>query len=113
MSGVGVGVGVMDTAEYSRIGDCLSVNEVGMDTDLSDTESEYDLSSLTSGSTGGEVPDLEFSDFESIYGYPYDLQQMQSSSPLRVTISINGKSIEALFDSGSSVSILGSSILLH
>ncbi|GAA5807678.1 hypothetical protein MFLAVUS_001051 [Mucor flavus] len=53
---------------------------------------------------------VSLSDVESVYRYPYDLQKMKSGSPLRGAISINGKTIEAVFDTGASVSILGSKI---
>ncbi|KAG2212528.1 hypothetical protein INT45_005658 [Circinella minor] len=42
--------------------------------------------------------------------YPYDLKKMQNSRPMRAPIVINGKCIEAIFDSGASVSVISKSL---
>lgn len=43
---------------------------------------------------------------DSVIPYPYSLERMYSSTPLRAPISINGHVIEAVFDSGASVSVM-------
>lgn len=128
----GIGIGIpgavynpgLDIAGNGGIDPNMMVNKVMVDSEESsiesnsdaDSESEGDseLSSFSSDSfciaEEDSVSDLEFSDVESVYRYPYDLQKMKSGSPLRGSISINGKTIEAVFDTGASVSILGSKI---
>jgi hypothetical protein len=54
-----------------------------------------------------DLSDFESVDEESVYGYPYDLTQMRNTSPLKGMISINGCAVEAVFDSGASVSVIG------
>lgn len=107
-------IGILETTGNEIVGDNNLVNEVDFDGSSYDaetgTESSYDSSSFSGSDIADEGSDLEFSEMESVYGYPYDLQKMKSSSPLRATISINGKNIEAVFDTGASVSILGSDI---
>lgn len=115
------GVGVSGAAESGA--NNMDINEVRIEEDASsDQTSEYDSGSNLDDvslsdteesmalSVGDEDTDLEFSDIESVYRYPYDLQKMKSGSPLRAPISINGKTVEAVFDTGASVSILGSKI---
>lgn len=109
-------IGVLETASLdNNVEDDVSVNKVDLDdsdsySTESDVESEYSSSSSSRSLVSGDETDLEFSELESVYGYPYDLQRMKSSSPMRALISINGKSLEAVFDTGASVSILGSGI---
>jgi hypothetical protein len=68
---------------------------------LEDSESNltYDSQATESNS--------EILEEESIYEYPYSLGSMKNSSPLRGMVSINGKPVEAVFDFGASVSVLG------
>ncbi|KAI9326528.1 hypothetical protein BD770DRAFT_456945 [Pilaira anomala] len=107
-------IGILESTENEIVGDGNSINEVDFENGSYDTEtgteSDYDSSSFSGSKIAGEASDLEFSEIESVYGYPYDLQKMKSSSPLRAVISINGKNIEAVFDTGASVSILGSDV---
>lgn len=121
---VGVGVGENGAGVGAINGHGMDINEVLIDTDSSvgssnesyETESEssdegnssIDIESVRN--VAGDESDLEFSDVESYYRYPYNLQKMKSGSPLRAAISINGKPVEAVFDTGASVSILGSRI---
>ena len=44
------------------------------------------------------------------YNYPYDLQEMKKSIPLRGPVVINGQVVQAVFDSGASVSIISKSL---
>ncbi|KAG1046838.1 hypothetical protein G6F43_010692 [Rhizopus delemar] len=54
--------------------------------------------------------DESFDEEESVYGYPYNLDRMKASSPLRGVISINGVAVECVFDSGASVSVISKSL---
>jgi hypothetical protein len=47
------------------------------------------------------------SDIRSVYRYPYSLERMKNSSPLKAMISIQGRPVEAVFDSGAAVSVIG------
>ncbi|KAL0582330.1 hypothetical protein ABG067_007817, partial [Albugo candida] len=101
------------------------VNEVEIDddsTDSYDSDDSYDNHVSSDASTGVSLSDisdiekssddgLEFSDTESIYRYPYSLEEMKSGSPLRGVVNINNKSIECIYDTGASVSVIGSSLV--
>ncbi|KAL0582368.1 hypothetical protein ABG067_007789, partial [Albugo candida] len=77
-----------------------------------DANSEFSgnssVTSDISSSLGSEITetDLEFSDEESVYRYAYDLKKIKSGSPLRGVISINNVQVEAVFDTGASLSLI-------
>ncbi|KAI8364162.1 uncharacterized protein BYT42DRAFT_213887, partial [Radiomyces spectabilis] len=83
---------------------------------LSDSEDSLDLGSQASSETESDVleweKDMEWeSDTDSVdtndMTYPYDLSKMRVGSPLKGKISINGHEVEAVFDTGASVSVIG------
>jgi hypothetical protein len=76
-----------------------------MDGDASSYESDQS-SDLDSISDYSDDSDLEFSDTESVYRYPYNLNRMKISSPMRGVVEICGKPVVACFDSGASISVL-------
>lgn len=119
---IGVGVGGASGSGIGVAGEHMDINKVYVDDseeesedyDSASDESEEDsLTSIDSIGNAEEESDLEFSDIESVYRYPYNLQKMKSGSPLRAAISINGRPVEAVFDTGASVSILGSKIAVE
>jgi hypothetical protein len=65
-----------------------------------------DSSNVTADSIG-DSSDSESLENESVYEYAYDLTKMKSCSPLKGMISINGTPVEAVVDSGASVSVIG------
>lgn len=99
--------------EYSSVDsgdDDISVTSFGSSSSVKSFESGGE--SLNSLSDERNVDsDIDFNDNESIYCYPYSLEAMKQSSPLRGTISINGVSIKVYFDTGASVSIIGSNLV--
>lgn len=84
------------------------------DTDEDSVDGEVSMVTSASGSketasttSGSEFEvDPPFDDVESVYRYPYDLNRMRISSPLKGVISINNVPIECVFDSGASVSVI-------
>ncbi|OBZ80195.1 hypothetical protein A0J61_11756, partial [Choanephora cucurbitarum] len=87
------------------------------DGDYSDYDSEGDGSSTSdSSSLASELAlidktnDRDFSDMDSVYQYPYHLNKIRVSSPLRGVISINGQAVEAVFDTGASVSVISKNL---
>lgn len=89
----------------------------GSDSDYSGYDSE-ESGSVTSGASSlnselvvsNGVVDRELSDVESVYQYPYHLNKMKVSSPLRGIVSINGQAVEAIFDTGASVSVISKNL---
>jgi hypothetical protein len=82
------------------------------DESSSSTSMDDEVSVLANGSSFDKTryyeEDLELSDTESVYRYPYNLQKMKASSPLRGVITINGCQVECIYDTGASVSVIGS-----
>lgn len=77
----------------------------------------YDIEESTDGVSIGTIDSVyvtddggesDLDDAVSIYRYPYDLDRMRASSPMRGVVKINGHPIEAIFDTGASVSVIGS-----
>jgi hypothetical protein len=58
----------------------------------------------------GSSVDFSVSDVDSqvssVYRYPYSLDNMKGSSPFKGLVSINGRTVECVFDSGASVSVI-------
>ncbi|KAG1041219.1 hypothetical protein G6F43_012131 [Rhizopus delemar] len=86
---------------------------------LQEEDSEWqDEDSETSGtsdswSTDGYDTDEEMevnSDAYSVVKYPYNIQSLRSSAPLKGPISINGVVVECTFDSGAAVSVMSESL---
>ncbi|KAG1438102.1 hypothetical protein G6F56_012786 [Rhizopus delemar] len=75
-----------------------------VDTDGPDWDSLYSDEEPAESWSGSES---EQDDDMSVYGYPYSLDRMQTSSPLKGRITINGKHVEAVFDTGASVNVIG------
>ena len=69
------------------------------------TENIYDDDRLGSE----ESDDYDSDDTED--NYPYDLQNMKKSIPLRRPVVINGQVVQAIFDSGASVSVISQSLV--
>lgn len=88
----------------------------GYDTEYSEDESVSMVSGVTSsvqeGSFDGRYveQDLEFSDTESIYRYPYNLDEMKRDSPLKSVTTINGVQVNCVYDTGASVSVIGADL---
>lgn len=81
------------------------------ETEEDDSESKAgEISMVTSVTDSSSVTTEEdegaFSDVESVYRYPYDINRMRVSSPLKGVVSINNVPIECVFDSGASVSVI-------
>jgi hypothetical protein len=94
------------------VNDPMVVNVVDQDEgaydsggDSSNYDSDYsEISTVESDYI--DDSDLEFSDVESVYRYPYNLNRMKISSPMRGVIEICGKPVVACFDSGASISVI-------
>jgi hypothetical protein len=94
----------------------MEINLVEDESDYdSDTTTDYDSDHTSSSSvkslesefaTVDEDDDLNFSEAESVYRYPYDLNKMRASSPLKGMIKIGNKAVECIFDTGGSISVL-------
>ena len=78
----------------------------GDDTDWDSTWSE--ASAREEDAPFGEEQEYDSEDTE--YHYPYDLQAMKKSIPLRGPVVINGQVVQAVFDSGASVSVISRSL---
>ncbi|EIE83284.1 hypothetical protein RO3G_07989 [Rhizopus delemar RA 99-880] len=66
--------------------------------------------SLSDGSNDSVNLSEDWDDGVSVYHYPYSLNQMKQGSPLKGVVSINGKSMVAIFDTGASVSVIGKAL---
>ncbi|KAG0780976.1 hypothetical protein G6F22_009794 [Rhizopus arrhizus] len=75
-------------------------------TDLSSMYFEDEASEDDQASISSDVDDGV-----SVYCYPYNLQRMKVSSPLRGAITINDKPVEVVFDTGASVSVIGKGLV--
>lgn len=78
---------------------------------ISDTEENVSIISASAYSTNDSTDGLELDDTESVYKYPYNLEEMKTSSPLRGVVTVNGIQFKAYFDTGASVSIIGSNLV--
>lgn len=64
------------------------------------------------GATWSEESSVDFSvsdvgsEVSSVYRYPYSLDNMKGSLPFKGLMSINGHTVECVFDSGASVSVI-------
>ncbi|KAG2216448.1 hypothetical protein INT45_000061 [Circinella minor] len=92
-------------SETSSRGDD-SDSEEKNDDEGAGTEENYDSDDL---SNSEENDDYDSDDTE--YNYPYDLQNMKKSIPLRGPVVINGQVVQAIFDSGASVSVISQSLV--
>lgn len=72
------------------------------DNSLYSDGSEYSYDDSADGYTDDEG--------ESVYRYPYSLENMKRGSPLRGMVSINGFELECVFDSGASVSVISKAL---
>jgi hypothetical protein len=80
------------------------------DSDL-ETEDETDEDTdMTSEIIEDDDWSEQASEVLSVYRYPYDLSRLRLSSPLKAMITIQDKSVEAVFDTGAAVSVIGSGL---
>ncbi|KAG1095701.1 hypothetical protein G6F40_012350 [Rhizopus arrhizus] len=76
------------------------------DTDWSSVGTDGNEDSWSEGSSVDfSVSDVD-SQVSSVYRYPYSLDNMKGSSPFKGLVSINGRTVECVFDSGASVSVI-------
>jgi hypothetical protein len=70
-------------------------------------ESESESSDYTS-TASGDIEDINLlSDSDdSVYDYPYNLNEIKRSTPLKALTTIKGKVISTVFDSGASLSLI-------
>ncbi|KAG1463471.1 hypothetical protein G6F56_005276 [Rhizopus delemar] len=82
-----------------------TVQQYGEDDGWSSIGDESLASSWSDG-LSVSMADEDEDDIESIYRYPYNLNDMKTSSPFKGIVSINGFEVECVFDSGASVSVI-------
>ncbi|KAG1038862.1 hypothetical protein G6F43_012619 [Rhizopus delemar] len=70
-----------------------------------DTDGDEDATWSEGSSVEFSVSDVD-SQVSSAYLYPYSLDDMKGSSPFKGLVSINGHTVECVFDSGASVSVI-------
>ncbi|KAG1610834.1 hypothetical protein G6F45_013207 [Rhizopus arrhizus] len=76
------------------------------DADWSSVGTDGNEDSWSEGSSVDfSVSDMD-SQVSSVYRYPYSLDNMKGSSPFKGLVSINGRTVECVFDSGASVSVI-------
>ncbi|OBZ80107.1 hypothetical protein A0J61_11844, partial [Choanephora cucurbitarum] len=92
------------------------VEQVDSDSDGYDSDyaamydsEEVDLDTQEEGDS--TIEGLKLSEAESIYQYPYSLNRMKISSPLRGVIHINGHPVEAIFDTSTGASVISKSLV--
>ena len=96
-----------NSVESVRTIDALEVEDSesegsGSLTDIEDlTETESVISDVSTSSIV-----TEGSTVHSLVNYPYNLQKMRISAPLKAPVSVNGIVFECTFDSGASVSVM-------
>ncbi|KAG2216450.1 hypothetical protein INT45_000063 [Circinella minor] len=108
--------------QYNLSNRVMDVNVLKVDSELkeensndgSDDGTDWDStwsegSVYSSDRTSDEEDNYNLDDTE--YNYPYDLQNMKKSIPLHGPIIINGQVVQAIFDSGASVSVLSQSLV--
>ncbi|EIE79320.1 hypothetical protein RO3G_04025 [Rhizopus delemar RA 99-880] len=107
------GTGVDRVGEAGSATSPAVVNVVDQDWETEDSlsdEASTDLSSMYFEDDGSDDDQAsmvsETDDGVSVYCYPYNLQRMKVSSPLRGAIMINDKPVEVVFDTGASVSVI-------
>ncbi|KAJ8652106.1 hypothetical protein O0I10_012296 [Lichtheimia ornata] len=94
------GVGVQGAAPVNLINQDLSSEDSWSDgSDFEDYESEDGEFNVHS-----EIDAYDSDDTEA--DYPYDYAKMRKSRPLRAPIVIHGECIDAIFDTGASVSVI-------
>ncbi|KAG1446536.1 hypothetical protein G6F57_017297 [Rhizopus arrhizus] len=72
---------------------------------LTDIEDLTETESVTSDVSTSSIV-TEGSTVHSLVNYPYNLQKMRISAPLKAPVSVNGIVFECTFDSGASVSVM-------
>ena len=108
--------------QANNINQTMDVNALNVDlnsenedsNDVSDQETGWDTtwsegSLCDSDHVSDGQDDYDSDDTE--YNYPYDLQKMKRSIPLRGPVVINGQVVQAIFDSGASVSVISQSLV--
>lgn len=112
------GTGVDRVGEAGSATNPAVVNVVDQDWETEDSlsdEASTDLSSMYFEDDGSDDDQAsmvsETDDGVSVYCYPYNLQRMKVSSPLRGAIMINDKPVEVVFDTGASVSVIGKGLV--
>lgn len=112
------GTGVDRVGEAGSATSPAVVNVVDQDWETEDSlsdEASTDLSSMYFEDDGSDDDQAsmvsETDDGVSVYCYPYNLQRMKVSSPLRGAIMINDKPVEVVFDTGASVSVIGKGLV--
>lgn len=85
---------------------------VGDDFEYSDDSGTEDSWSESGGSYTDDDTDsiVSVASLGSVIPYPYSLENMYASAPLKAPVSIDGQVIEAVIDSGASVSVMSESL---
>ena len=81
-----------------------------VDDDYTDWDSTWSEASTREEESFGEGQEEAYDSEDTEYHYPYDLQEMKRSIPLRGPVVINGQVVQAVFDSGASVSVISKSL---
>ncbi|KAG0776047.1 hypothetical protein G6F16_013769 [Rhizopus arrhizus] len=91
-------INVVDQDSYDS-GSSVVSGEDFISDDESDWQSTFSLSDDSNDSINLTE---DWDDGVSVYHYPYSLNQMKQGSPLKGVVTINGKSVVAIFDTGAS-----------
>ncbi|CEP06857.1 hypothetical protein [Parasitella parasitica] len=78
----------------------------GLEDNISWESDETEASSTDAATDSELTSETVEEDQTSIIDHPYSLQKMKASAPLKVPVSIHGKVIYAIIDSGASVSVM-------
>ncbi|KAG2190953.1 hypothetical protein INT47_005641 [Mucor saturninus] len=78
------------------------------DTDSWDTDSNHSTTDTASETTSDS--DTGYDSDDTVYSYNYNYQTLARSQPLKAPILINGQLVEAIIDSGASVSVISKSL---
>ncbi|KAL0582099.1 hypothetical protein ABG067_008227, partial [Albugo candida] len=100
-----------------NVSEPMVINVVENETDTDTTGEEYyeesESDMYTSTNSGADSDEDEYPEFgydsdsdDTIYDYPYDLNEFKKSSALKAPSMIKGRLIETIFDSGASCSLI-------
>lgn len=97
----------IDSGESVRMIDALEVEDSESEGSgsITDVEDLIETESVTSDISTSSIV-TEGSTVHSLVNYPYNLQKMRISAPLKAPVSVNGIVFECTFDSGASVSVM-------
>ncbi|KAG2213623.1 hypothetical protein INT45_000984, partial [Circinella minor] len=94
-----------EETERSIEGEETTDGDIETDWDSTWSEGSRDNDDIIQGNHDGYESD------DTEYHYPYDLQKMKKSIPLRGPVVINGHVIQAIFDTGASMSMISQSLV--